>query len=83
LTTLGGRIGRADYTFDPEWWGPVSAAAQDVIAKCLVVDQDRRLTPQASTGMHPGGGFFCPLAQPCPPLPIVSQHIHHIFLASS
>jgi hypothetical protein len=30
---------QADFTFDPEWWDPVSAGAKDLISKMLVVNQ--------------------------------------------
>ena len=38
------KICKAKYTFDPEWWDPVSPQAKDFIKKLLVVNQDKRLT---------------------------------------
>lgn len=43
---LFSKILKAEYTFDPEWWDPVSPGAKDLISKMLVVDQDKRLTPK-------------------------------------
>lgn len=38
-------IVNARYEFHEEWWSPISDQAKDLIAKMLVVDPDKRLTP--------------------------------------
>ena len=57
------KICKAKYTFDPEWWDPVSPQAKDFIKKLLVVNQDKRLT--ASQAMRHEWGCSPFATTPC------------------